>query len=135
MNHINLENEPITKYLNKFGKQFNLQFKVIRYSEKSQKWNDILSGDRIIGSENGDVINLALFETHFILNELINGVSAYALKNYRLINEKCINKSEEYKLKIVKLYNGRYMMSRKHSHIKSYTLVKLTTYQEYENLV
>ena len=135
MNQINLENESITKYLNRFGKEFNLCFKVIRYSEKSQKWNDILSGDRIIGSENGDVINLALFETHFILNELIDGISAYALKNYRLINEKCTDKPEEYKLKVAKLYNGRYMISAKQAHIRSYNLINLTTYQEYENLV
>ena len=103
MNQINLENESITKYLNRFGNQFNLRFKVIRYSEKSKKWNNILSGDRILGSENGDVINLALFGTHFILNEIIEGVSSYALKNYKLINTNCTDKSEEYKLKVVKL--------------------------------
>ena len=134
MNQINLENESITKYLNKFGKQFNLQFKVIRYSEKSQKWNDILSGDRIIGSENGDVINLALIGTHFILNEIIEGVSSYALKNYKLINEKCADKSEENKLKVVKLYNGRYVIDKKQAHITSYNFVNLTTYQNFENL-
>ena len=134
MNQINPENESIAKYLNRFGNQFNLQFKVIRYSEKSQKWNDILSGDRILGSENGDVINLALFGTHFILNEMIDGVSAYALKNYKLINEKCTNKPEEYRLKIVKLYNGRYVMDTKQAHITSYNFINLTTYQEFENI-
>ena len=61
MNQINLENESIIKYLNRFGKQFNLCFKGIRYSKKSQKWNDIINGDRILGIENGDVIKLALY--------------------------------------------------------------------------
>ena len=134
MNQINLENESIVKYLNRFGKQFNLRFKVIKYSEKSKKWNDILSGDRIIGSENGDVINLALIGTHFILNEIIEGVSSYALKNYKLINEKRADKSEEYKLKVVKLYNGRYVIDKKQAHITSYNFVNLTTYQNFENL-
>ena len=134
MNQINLENESITKYLKRFGNQFNLCFKVIKFSKKMQKWDNIISGNRILGSENGDIIKLALFGKHFILNEVIEGISSYALKNYKLINENCANKSDEYRLKIVKLYNGRYVMDTKQAHITSYNFINLITFQEFENL-
>ena len=90
------------KDLDKLGEQFNIAFKVVKPREDNDKIDDITPGKKIIGSPNKDavLIQLVLIDKHYILNEVVQGVTAYALKNYKQIKQDCPNKPDEWILKV-----------------------------------
>ena len=124
---------PYINDLNKLGNEFDICFRVVGYEENTNSWDDITHRKRCIGNPNGKLIELALIEGHFILNEIVEGISSFALKNYKEINEILEGKDDAYKLKVVKQLNGRYKTDTKQAHIKSYELIRLITQNKVEN--
>ena len=116
------ENEKISKYLIRFGKQFNIQFEILKFDEKENRWRNVRAQCKQIGET---TIKLAMMNEHIFLNEIVEGVSSFALKNYKEIDEKCNKRSDEEKLMIYCKRNERFQISKKQSHIKSYHLLDL----------
>ena len=131
------------KDLDKLGEQFNIAFKLVKYREDTDQMQDITRGKKIIGSSKADavLIQLALIDKHYILNEVVQGVTAYALKNYKQIKQDCPNKPDDWILKVYRRRGNTYEICSRDAHIKSYELVKLATsnritfnYEELEHL-
>ena len=66
-----------------------------------------------------------MINEHIFLNEIVEGVSSFALKNYEEIDEKCNKKADEEKLMIYCKRNERFQISKKQAHIRSYQLLYL----------
>ena len=124
---------PSTDNLNELGKQFNILFRIVKFNPSNNTWDDITRGRRNIGDSNGKLIELALIEGHYILNETVEGISSYSLKNYKEIEEVLKDKNYAYKLTVVKQVNGRFKIDTKQAHIKSYELIRLITRNKIEN--
>ena len=77
------------KDLEKLCEQFHIAFKVVKMRSDNDKIEDITRGRKIIGSsiDNATLIELALIDKHYILNESVNGVSSYALQHYNKSNK------------------------------------------------
>ena len=130
MNEFQIENdESIYNYFTRFGKQYKLNFRIVRFSEKQKRWYSICDSNKILGDDEGVRVELAMIDSHFMLNEVVEGVASYALKNYREIDENC-KKDDKFKLAITEQQNHLYKSNSKKSHIKSYELVNLTTIYE-----
>ena len=132
----NMRTTCYTRYISKkqliqFGKLYNIKFKVIKYVPDQNKWDDITHGQNTyFGSDKDDAIkiNLALIEKHYILNEYVQGVSAYYIKNYDNIEDKCKNKPSNERFKINKIIKRSYLYDKSNYHeIKSYDLVNFMT--------
>ena len=107
------------KALDEFGKEYHINFKVVKYREDKKQWDDITGGKKIIGDPKGKVINLALIHKHYILNETVQGINKYYLDNYEDINEHCKDKSDEWKMKLYR----KYKIDERRAHMKSYEFV------------
>ena len=130
------------KDLDKLGDNSNIAFKVIKLRSDTDKMQEITRGRKIIGSSSKDatLIELALIDKHYILNERVDCVSSYALLHYKQIKQDCPNKPEEWILKVSRRRGNTYEIDSR-SHIKSYELVKIATsnriafnYEELEKL-
>ena len=108
------------KELDKFGKEFHINFKIIKFRSDKKQWDNITNAKTIIGDKDGIEIKLAIIEKHYILNEIVEGIASYALKNYQDIENICSNKTDEFKLKVIRIKNGRYETNTKQAHINSY---------------
>ena len=119
------------KQLQKFGEMYNIKFNVIKYRPDTNKFEDITQGkNKFFGSvkNNALKIKLALVNGHYILNEDVEGVSTFYLKNYDDIENNCKDMTQEEKFKIVKKSNGKYKKDKSMYHeIKSYNFVKFMT--------
>ena len=133
---INMRSSCYTNYigkkgLQKFGEIYNIKFNVVKYFPDANKFEDITKGkNKFFGSVKDDAlkIKLALVNGHYILNEGVEGVSTYYLKNYDDIEDKCKDKKPADKFKIVKKSNGKYKKDKsKYHEIKSYDFVKFMT--------
>ena len=116
---------PTIDELDKLGNQFNICFRIVKFKPCNNRWDDITQGKKCIGNPSGSLIELALIENHYILNERVDEVSSYALKNYKDVDEILKEKDDSYKLKVIKQSNGRYCIDSKQAHIKSYELMRL----------
>lgn len=126
------------KQLQKFGEMYNIKFNVVKYRPETNKFEDITHGKKgtkgsslrgFFGSvkDNALKIRLALINGHYILNEDVEGVSAFYLKNYDNI-ETCQGIEQEEKFKITKISNGKYLKDKsKYHEMKSYEFVKFMT--------
>ena len=67
-----------------------------------RKVDELTRGRKIIGSpsKSATLIELALVDKHYILNEKVDGVCSYALQHYKQIKQDCPNKPEEWILKV-----------------------------------
>ena len=124
---------PTLDEIDKIGNQFNIRFRIIKFNSCNHSWADITQGKKTIGNPSGKLIELALIDNHYILNERVEGVSSYSLKNYKEIDESLESKDDAYKLKVVKQSNGRYRIDEKQAYIKSYELVRLVVRNKNEN--
>ena len=118
------------KSLQKFGEIYNIKFYVVKYFPDENKFKDITKGEKFFGSVKDDAfkIKLALIYKHYILNEDVEGVSTYYLKNYDDIEDKCKDMEPADKFKITKKSNGKYKQDKsKYYEIKSYEFVKFMT--------
>ena len=119
------------KQLQKFGEMYNIKFNVVKYFHDKNKFDDITQGkNKFFGSVKNDAlkIRLALINGHYILNEDVEGVSTFYLKNYDDIENKCQDMTQEEKFKITKISNGKYKQDKsKYHEIKSYEFVKIMT--------
>ena len=118
------------KSLQKFGEMYNIKFYVVKYFPDENKFKDITKGKKFFGSDKDDAlkIKLALIDGHYILNEDVEGVSTYYIKNYDDIEDKCKDKEPEEKFKIAKVSNGKYKQDKtRYNEIKSYDFVKFMT--------
>ena len=90
---------------------------------------DITRGRKIIGCADSDatLIELALIDKHYILNETIDGISSFALLHYNQIKQDCPNKPDEWILKVNARRGNKYETNNRQAHIKSYELVKIAT--------
>lgn len=120
--------------VDKLGQQMNIKFNIVRCRADVHKFADITSKHKIIGSNLPDakVVNLALIDEHYILNEEITGISKYYLEHYDQITESCKDKTVEWQMKITKIKNGRYMIDNQKAHIKSYDFVQIMTSDKHE---
>ena len=86
------------------GEDFNISFKVVKYREDQNKFDDITRGKKVIGSNKKDsiLIELALIYDHYILNETIEGINKYALEHYTEIKKSCPDKNDEWIFKVNK---------------------------------
>ena len=117
------------KSLHKFGKIYNIKFYVVKYFPDENKFKDITKGKKFFGSDKDDAlkIKLALIDGHYILNEDVEGVSTYYIKNYDDIEDKCKDKEPADKFKI-SAKNKNYVQNKARYHeIKSYEFVKFMT--------
>ena len=117
------------KNLQKFGKIYNIKFYVVKYFPDEDKFKDITKGKKFFGSDKDDAlkINLALIDGHYILNEDVEGVSTFYLKNYDDIEDKCKDKDPADKFKI-SAKNKNYVQNKARYHeVKSYDFVKFMT--------
>ena len=124
------------KQLQQFGEMYNIKFNVVKYRPDTNKFEDITQGKKgtkgsslrgFFGSVKNDAlkIKLALINKHYILNEDVEGVSTFYLKNYDDIEEACKDMKQEEKFKIVKKSNGKYKKDKSMYHeMKSYEFVK-----------
>ena len=105
------------KQLQKFGELYNIKFNVIKYRPDTNKFEDITQGKKgtkgsslrgFFGSDKNDAlkIKLALVNGHYILNEDVEGVSTFYLKNYDNIELTCQDMEADEKFKITKISNG-----------------------------
>ena len=118
------------KQLQKFGEMYNIKFNVVKYIPETNKFDDITKGKKFFGSDKNDAlkIRLALINGHYILNEDVEGVSTFYLKNYDDIEATCQDMEADEKFKIVKKSNGKYKQDKsKYHEIKSYDFVKFMT--------
>ena len=117
------------KNLSKFGKIFNIKFYVVKYFPDENKFKDITKGKKFFGSDKDDAlkIKLALIDGHYILNEPVEGVSTFYLKNYDDIEKSCQDMNPADKFKIA-AKNKNYVQNKARYHeIKSYEFVKFMT--------
>ena len=117
------------KNLTKFGKIFNIKFYVVKYFHDEDKFKDITKGKKFFGSDKDDAlkIKLALIDGHYILNEPVEGVSTFYLKNYDDIEKTCQDMNPADKFKIA-AKNKNYVQNKARYHeIKSYEFVKFMT--------
>ena len=117
------------KNLTKFGKIYNIKFYVVKYFHDEDKFKDITKGKKFFGSDKEDAlkIKLALIDGHYILNEPVEGVSTYYIKNYDDIEDKCQDMNPADKFKI-SAKNKNYVQNKARYHeIKSYEFVKFMT--------
>lgn len=127
------------KQLQEFGEMYDIKFNVIKYRPDTNKFEDITQGKKgtkgsslrgFFGSVKDDAlkIRLALINKHYILNEDVEGVSTFYIKNYDDIEAACKDMTQEEKFKIVKKSNGKYKKDKSMYHeIKSYDFVKFMT--------
>ena len=118
------------KSLHKFGEIYNIKFYVVKYFPDENKFKDITKGKKFFGSDKDDAlkIKLALIHKHYILNEDVEGVSTFYLKNYDDIEDKCKDMKPADKFKIARISNGKYVHHKtKYNEIKSYEFVKFMT--------
>ena len=119
------------KQLQKFGEMYNIKFNVIKYRSETNKFEDITHGkNKFFGSYKKDAlkISLALINGHYILNEDVEGVSTFYLKNYDNIELACQDMEATNKFKITKISNGKYKQDKsKYHEMKSYDFVKFMT--------
>ena len=118
------------KSLQKFGEIYNIKFYVVKYFPDENKFKDITKGKKFFGSDKDDAlkIKLALIYGHYILNEDVEGVSTYYIKNYDDIEDKCKDMKPADKFKIARISNGKYIQhNTRYSEIKSYDFVKFMT--------
>lgn len=119
------------KQLQEFGQMYNIKFNVVKYFPNENKFKDITKGKNIFfGSDKDDAlkIKLAIINKHYILNEDVEGVSTFYLKNYDDIENKCKDKDPADKFKIARISNGKYVQHKtKYNEIKSYDFVKFMT--------
>lgn len=127
------------KQLQKFGEMYNIKFNVVKYRPETNKFEDITHGKKgtkgsslrgFFGSVKDDAlkIKLALINGHYILNEGVEGVSTFYLKNYDNIEKACQDMKPEEKFKITKISNGKYLKDKsKYHEMKSYDFVKFMT--------
>ena len=122
------------KQLTQFGEMYNIKFNVIKYVPDKNSWDDITHGkNKYFGSDKKDatVINLALIEKHYILNEYVEGINKYYLDHYDEINEACKDKSNLWKMHVYTMMNIKgkqvYKINIKQAHMKSYDLVNFMT--------
>lgn len=119
------------KQLQKFGEFYNIKFNVVKYRPETNKFEDITHGkNKFFGSDKDDAlkIKLALIDGHYILNEDVEGVSTFYLKNYDVIESTCQDMEPTYKFKITKISNGKYLKDKsKYHEMKSYDFVKFMT--------
>ena len=122
------------KELDSFGNHFGINFKVVKYREDHNRWDNITGNNKkIIGDKDGIVIELAIIEKHYVLNEIVEGVSSFALLNYIEINQKYNNRSDEEKLQFVgRRNNGNLYIKRTVVHIRSYELIRLISLSKRE---
>ena len=140
----NMRTTCFTRYISKkqlqqFGEMYNIKFNVVKYRPETNKFEDITQGKKgtkgsslrgFFGSvkNNALKIRLALINGHYILNEDVEGVSTFYLKNYDDIENNCKDITQEEKFKIVKKSNGKYKKDKSMYHeIKSYDFVKFMT--------
>ena len=117
------------KSLQKFGKIYNIKFYVVKYFHNEDKFKDITKGKKFFGSDKDDAlkIKLALIDGHYILNEPVEGVSTFYLKNYDDIEKTCQDMNPADKFKIA-AKNKNYVQNKARYHeIKSYEFVKFMT--------
>ena len=118
------------KALQDFGQIYNIKFYVVKYFPDENKFKDITKGKKFFGSDKDDAlkIKLALIYGHYILNEDIEGVSTYYIKNYDDIEDKCKDMKPADKFKIAIISNDKYKHNKtKYNEIKSYDFVKFMT--------
>ena len=119
------------KQLQEFGEMYNIKFNVVKYRPETNKFEDITHGkNKFFGSVKDDAlkIRLALIYKHYILNEDVEGVSTFYLKNYDNIENNCQDMEADEKFKITKISNGKYKQDKsKYHEIKSYEFVKFMT--------
>ena len=94
----------------------------MKFNKKENRWRNIRAQCKQTGET---TIKLAMMNEHVFLNESVEGVSSFALKNYKEIDEKCNNKTDEEKLMIYCKRNERFQISKIQAHIKSYQLLDL----------
>ena len=140
----NMRTTCFTRYISKkqlqqFGELYNIKFNVVKYRPETNKFEDITQGKKgtkgsslrgFFGSVKNDAlkIRLALINGHYILNEDVEGVSTFYLKNYDAIESACQDMTQEEKFKITKKSNGKYKQDKsKYHEIKSYEFVKFMT--------
>ena len=117
------------KGLTKFGEIYNIKFYVVKYFHDEDKFKDITKGKKFFGSVKEDAlkIKLALIDGHYILNEPVEGVSTFYLKNYDDIEKACSDKAPSEKFKI-SAKNKNYVQNKARYHeVKSYEFVKFMT--------
>ena len=117
------------KSLSKFGQIYNIKFNVVKYFSDEDKFKDITKGKKFFGSDKDDAlkIKLALIDGHYILNEPVEGVSTFYLKNYDDIEKSCQDMNPADKFKIA-AKNKNYVQNKVRYHeIKSYEFVKFMT--------
>ena len=117
------------KNLTKFGEIYNIKFYVVKYFHDEDKFKDITKGKKFFGSDKDDAlkIKLALIDGHYILNEPVEGVSTFYLKNYDDIEKTCQDMNPADKFKIA-AKNKNYVQNKARYHeIKSYEFVKFMT--------
>ncbi len=124
------------KQLQKFGELYNIKFNVVKYLPDKNQWDDITHGkNKFFGSVKNDAlkIKLSLINKHYILNEDVEGVSTFYLKNYDDIEATCqdMEPEEKFKISATKLTavkNKKYVQNKsKYHEIKSYDFVKFMT--------
>ena len=126
------------KQLQQFGEMYNIKFNVVKYFPDKNQWDDITHGKKgtkgsslrgFFGSVKNDAlkIRLALINGHYILNEDVEGVSTFYIKNYDDIEAACQDMKPEEKFKI-SAKNKKYVQNKsKYHEIKSYEFVKFMT--------
>ncbi|MBR4316128.1 MAG: hypothetical protein IKP65_04065, partial [Alphaproteobacteria bacterium] len=121
------------KDVDKLGKLANIKFDIVK-KMKNGKYDNITKGKKIIGSDKADakLIKLALIDEHYILNEEVQGINKFYLKNYEEINKACSDKPIEWRMKVSKKKGKYYMIDESKAHMKSYELVEMMTSDKVE---
>lgn len=118
-------------------KEFKIRLSIKKYDAK-QKQIKSINNNKFIGYTETDAIatiELILIRKHYFLNETVNGITSYYIKNIDSINQWCIqhNKPFEYGFRISRFNNkGNPDVDKRKTSISSSELIQL---MEENNLV
>ena len=111
-------------------KDFKIRLTIKKYDSKQKQMKSINS-DKYIGYKGDDAIatiNLVLLRKHYFLNETVEGITSYYIKNIDSVNAWCIehNKPLEYGFKITRFNKkGNPDIDIRRAHISSHELISL----------
>ncbi len=119
------------KQLEDFGRKFGIKFVVNKWKESKNQWMNITNGKKkFIGSydEDATVVKLAIYHKHYILDEQIQGISLFAIKNYDAIKKAHPDKDDEWIFSCVeKRKNGSFKSNKAKATIMSHKFVEMMT--------
>ena len=87
------------KKLEEFGRMYDIKFLVSKWKQTDTRWINITNGKKkYIGSDKNDAIEikLGLYHKHYFLDEQVDGICEFGIKNYDAIKQQHPNAEDSW---------------------------------------